>query len=113
MPRRAAAAATYSMSTSAATRQANPAGCPSASSASQPDPARTALHIRDTFARMAKVVDAQVAVVVDRWLAPDGLVVVERATRDTPPSWPDSLTDQRTRRYGETTLYLASKEDDQ
>lgn len=59
------------------------------------------------------VVDAQVAAVVDRWLAPDGLVVVERATRDTPPSWPDSLTDQRTRRYGETTLYLASKEDDQ
>ncbi len=36
------------------------------------------------------VVDAQVAVVVDRWLAPDGLVVVERSSRDTPPSWPIS-----------------------
>ena len=45
-------------------------------------------------------------------LAPDGLVVVERSSRDTPPTWPESLTDQRKRRYGETTLYLATKEDD-
>lgn len=57
-------------------------------------------------------VEAQVRVVVDRWLAPDGLVVVERSSRDTPPTWPTSLTDQRSRRYGETTLYLAAKEDD-
>ena len=58
------------------------------------------------------VVEAQVAAVVDRWLASDGLVIVERSSRDTPPSWPISLTDVRKRRYGETTLYLAAKEDD-
>ena len=57
-------------------------------------------------------VEAQVQVVAERWLAPDGLVVVERSSRDTPPTWPTSLTDRRTRRYGETTLYLAAKEDD-
>lgn len=57
-------------------------------------------------------VDAQVAAVVEAWLAPDGLVVVERSSRDTPPTWPESLTDQRQRRYGETTLYLATKEED-
>lgn len=58
------------------------------------------------------VVDAQVATVVGGWLAPDGLVVVERSSRDTPPTWPESLTRRRQRRYGETTLYLATKEDD-
>lgn len=58
------------------------------------------------------VVEAQVATVVDRWLAPDGLVVVERSSRDTPPTWPGSLADQRQRRYGETTLHLATKECD-
>ena len=58
------------------------------------------------------VVEAQVATVVDRWLAPDGLVVLERSSRDTPPTWPGSLTAQRQRRYGETTLYLATREDD-
>ena len=57
-------------------------------------------------------VETQVAVVVERWLAPDGLVVVERSSRDTPPVWPSCLADQRKRRYGETTLYLATKEDD-
>ena len=58
------------------------------------------------------VVEAQVAAVVGRWLASDGLVILERSSRDTPPSWPISLTDVRKRRYGETTLYLAAKEDD-
>ena len=57
-------------------------------------------------------VEAHLARLTEGWLAPDGLVVVERSTRDTPPAWPDVLTDQRQRRYGETTLYLATKEDD-
>lgn len=57
-------------------------------------------------------VDTQVGAVVDRWLAPDGLVVVERSSRDTPPTWPETMTVVRKRRYGETTLYLATREDD-
>ena len=59
----------------------------------------------------AAVVDAQIGAVVDGWLADDGLVVVERSSRGPAPQWPQSLPDQRTRRYGETTLYLASKEE--
>ena len=59
----------------------------------------------------AAVVDAQLARVVEGWLAPDGLVVVERSSRSAGPSWPDTLPDRWERRYGETTLYLATKED--
>ena len=58
------------------------------------------------------VVDRQLGRVTEGWLAPDGLVIVERSSRDTPPTWPETLSDQRIRRYGETTLYLATKEDD-
>jgi 16S rRNA (guanine(966)-N(2))-methyltransferase RsmD len=39
------------------------------------------------------------------WLAPDALVVVERATRSPEPRWPSGLTMIRGRRYGETTLW--------
>lgn len=54
-------------------------------------------------------VEAIVAQVVEQgWLAADGLVVVERASRDTPVRMPAALTQTSSRRYGETTLYLAS-----
>jgi 16S rRNA (guanine966-N2)-methyltransferase len=49
------------------------------------------------------------AAVADGWLAPDGLVVVERATRDLAPSWPAALSERWDRRYGETTLYFARR----
>ena len=42
------------------------------------------------------------------WLAEDGLVVLERASRDEPPSWPDRIAETWLRRYGETTLYFAA-----
>jgi 16S rRNA (guanine966-N2)-methyltransferase len=47
------------------------------------------------------------AVVVGGWLAGDGLLVVERASRDGAPAWPAGLTGTRTRRYGDTTLHWA------
>jgi 16S rRNA G966 N2-methylase RsmD len=54
--------------------------------------------------------DDEVASVLARlldggWLAPDALVVVERATRSPEPRWPSGLTMIRGRRYGETTLW--------
>lgn len=54
---------------------------------------------------------AQVLIeVLDRgWLADDGLLVVERSTRDQPPLWPRQVADSWHRRYGETTLYFATK----
>jgi 16S rRNA (guanine966-N2)-methyltransferase len=42
------------------------------------------------------------------WLAPDGVLVVERAARDGAPPWPDGLAPGRARRYGDTVLHWAS-----
>ncbi len=42
------------------------------------------------------------------WLAPDGLVVVERSSRSPGPAWPPGLAGEGSRRYGETTLWFAA-----
>jgi 16S rRNA (guanine966-N2)-methyltransferase len=39
------------------------------------------------------------------WLAPGAVVAVERATRSGPPTWPDGLEPDRSRTYGEATLW--------
>ncbi len=39
------------------------------------------------------------------WLAPGALVIVERATRSGPGSWPDGFVPDRARRYGEATFW--------
>jgi 16S rRNA (guanine966-N2)-methyltransferase len=39
------------------------------------------------------------------WLAPGGLVIVERATRSGPVRWPDGIVADRARRYGEATFW--------
>jgi pantetheine-phosphate adenylyltransferase/16S rRNA (guanine(966)-N(2))-methyltransferase RsmD len=39
------------------------------------------------------------------WLRPEGLVVVERATRDGAPDWPAGLVGDRGRQYGEASLW--------
>jgi 16S rRNA (guanine966-N2)-methyltransferase len=43
------------------------------------------------------------------WLAPDGLVVLERAARDPAPPWPASWQVQDDRRYGETRLWYVRR----
>jgi 16S rRNA (guanine966-N2)-methyltransferase len=39
------------------------------------------------------------------WLAPGALVIVERATRSGPVSWPAGVAGDRDRRYGEATFW--------
>ncbi len=39
------------------------------------------------------------------WLAPGAVVAVERATRSGPPTWPEGLEPDRSRTYGEATLW--------
>ncbi len=39
------------------------------------------------------------------WLASGALVIVERATRSGPVSWPDGFVPDRSRRYGEATFW--------
>lgn len=59
-----------------------------------------------------EALDAVVARAVEGgWLAPHGLVVVERSSRTPPPGWPDALGERWERRYGETTLHFATWSD--
>ena len=45
----------------------------------------------------------------ERWLAPDAVVVVERASRDRTWTWPAGLSAVRSRRYGDTTLWYGRR----
>ncbi|GIF02971.1 16S rRNA (guanine(966)-N(2))-methyltransferase RsmD [Actinoplanes siamensis] len=51
----------------------------------------------------------QQRLVANGWLAPDAVVVFERSTRTGPVSWVDGLAGDRTRRYGETTLWYGRR----
>jgi 16S rRNA (guanine966-N2)-methyltransferase len=39
------------------------------------------------------------------WLVPGAMVVVERSTRSPSPTWPEGIEAERSKRYGETTLW--------
>lgn len=41
------------------------------------------------------------------WLAPDGLIVLERSRRSVEPRWPREVVDHWHRSYGETVLHFA------
>ena len=45
------------------------------------------------------------ALVSQRWLTPGAIVTVERATRSGPPTWPSGYEPDRSRKYGEATLW--------
>ena len=45
------------------------------------------------------------------WLAPGGLVVVERSTRSPEPTWPDGIhRSAKPKKYGETTVWYATRD---
>ncbi|SEQ14642.1 16S rRNA (guanine(966)-N(2))-methyltransferase RsmD [Microlunatus flavus] len=53
--------------------------------------------------------DAVVAdLLAQGWVAPDGLVVLERSTRSVAPVWPPGTDEPWSRAYGETVLHFAS-----
>lgn len=53
-------------------------------------------------------VDGDLALLAaEGWLVPGALVVVERSSRSTGPSWPAGFAGTRDKRYGETTLWYA------
>lgn len=43
------------------------------------------------------------------WLAPGAIVAVERSSRSPEPVWPRPVTLERSRRYGETTLWYGRR----
>jgi 16S rRNA (guanine(966)-N(2))-methyltransferase RsmD len=52
---------------------------------------------------------ALAALVDNAWLAPGAFVVVERGTRGAGLTWVDGITAERSRRYGETTLWYGRR----
>lgn len=57
----------------------------------------------------AKITAMQAALVDGGWLAADAVVVVERSSRGGPVEWVAGLTADRSRRYGETTLWYGRR----
>ena len=57
--------------------------------------------------RLGEIVNT---VVTDGWLAPGGLLVLERSSRDPAPPLPPTMTLSWHRRYGETMLYFAMED---
>src|SRR4051812_27882433 len=55
------------------------------------------------------VTDVLSRLVDGAWLAPEGVVVVERASRDGEPDWPAGLVLDRSRRYGDSTLWYGRR----
>jgi 16S rRNA (guanine966-N2)-methyltransferase len=60
-----------------------------------------------------EVAEVQQALIDHGWLAPDAVVVFERSTRTAvrgaPLTWVDGITADRSRRYGETTLWYGRR----
>jgi 16S rRNA (guanine966-N2)-methyltransferase len=60
-----------------------------------------------------ELAEVQRALVDNGWLAGDAVVVLERSTRTTvrgaPLTWVDGITADRSRRYGETTLWYGRR----
>jgi 16S rRNA (guanine966-N2)-methyltransferase len=54
-------------------------------------------------------VDRMLRLLASGWLAPDAVVVVERASRGAGPKWPSSLQPVKQRRYGEGTLWYGRR----
>jgi len=57
------------------------------------------------YALAADEVSGVLTLLLTGWLAPQALVIVERATRSGPVSWPAGFVPDRARRYGEATFW--------
>jgi len=69
-------------------------------------PPRDFVFADPPYAAPASEVELVLEMLLDRgWLTAGALVVVERATRSGPPAWPPGYQPDRSRRYGEATLW--------
>ena len=57
----------------------------------------------------AEITEVQYALVENGWLSPGAVVVLERSTRGAPLTWVDGIIGDRSRRYGETTLWYGRR----
>jgi 16S rRNA (guanine966-N2)-methyltransferase len=56
-----------------------------------------------------EIAEMQRHLLANGWLTEDAVLAVERATRGAPLSWVDGVTADRSRRYGETTLWYGRR----
>jgi 16S rRNA (guanine966-N2)-methyltransferase len=71
--------------------------------AQAPDASYDVIYVDPPY---AEPVDGVLQAVVDQgWLAAGGVVVVERDSRGDPPPWPVGIDEDRSRRYGDSTLW--------
>jgi 16S rRNA (guanine(966)-N(2))-methyltransferase RsmD len=62
------------------------------------------------YAVLAKEIETMLAALVDGgWLATDAVVVLERSSRGPGPTRVEGITEVRSRRYGETTLWYGRR----
>jgi len=69
------------------------------------DPPRDLVFADPPYAAPAEEVQRMLEALRGRWLAPGALVVVERETRSGALAWPAGYTPERSRGYGEATLW--------
>jgi 16S rRNA (guanine966-N2)-methyltransferase len=55
------------------------------------------------------MIELQQDLLTNGWLTPDAVVVLERASRGDPLTWVDGITADRSKRYGETTLWYGRR----
>ncbi len=69
-------------------------------------PARDVVFADPPYAVSDDEIGRVLAALLDKgWLAPGALVALERSTRSGPPTWPVGYETDRSRRYGEATLW--------
>jgi 16S rRNA (guanine966-N2)-methyltransferase len=56
-----------------------------------------------------EIIELQQELVVNDWLAKDAVIAIERASRGDPMNWVEGVTADRSRRYGETTLWYGRR----
>jgi 16S rRNA (guanine966-N2)-methyltransferase len=75
-----------------------------------PDGPYDAVFADPPYAMAEDVVAALLAGLVGYgWLGPGAVVVVERSSRSPEPAWPDGVTADRRRRYGESVLWYGRR----
>jgi 16S rRNA (guanine966-N2)-methyltransferase len=78
--------------------------------ANPPDEPFDVIFADPPYAVPDTAIDAMLTALVENgWLAEEAVVVVERSSRDAPVRWVQGITDERSRRYGETTLWYGRR----
>jgi 16S rRNA (guanine966-N2)-methyltransferase len=78
--------------------------------AARPDAPYDVVFADPPYAVPDSEIDAMLTALSDNgWLAEEAVVVVERSTRSGPVTWVSGVTGERSRRYGETTLWYGRR----